>query len=76
MIRYAVEAMMVSTALAGVKKVHGLSTLHLTPGPATEIIENSTLRLAVDTYLDAGDWILDSMASFMSRYPAYFRKKK
>ncbi|CAG8674880.1 11610_t:CDS:2 [Acaulospora morrowiae] len=51
-VHVAVDAVLVSAVLAGIKRSSGLSLV-------TSNIENQDLRKAVDKFLDVGEWVVD-----------------
>lgn len=63
--RYATDAMMVSTVLAGIKHATGLS-------PDLERISEPSIRSGVQQYLNAGDYVFGAAVSF-AQNSNYFR---
>ncbi|CDH51208.1 predicted protein [Lichtheimia corymbifera JMRC:FSU:9682] len=61
-----VDAMLVSTILAGVKRTAGLQ-------PAVSKIPNKDIRGYVEKYLELGEWIFDSTLILMNS-SSYFEK--
>ncbi|ORY05525.1 DUF1748-domain-containing protein [Basidiobolus meristosporus CBS 931.73] len=54
LVHYAIDAALVSTVLAGIKRSTGLTV-------AVDKIENSTFRSAMSTYLSIGDYCFDKV---------------
>ncbi|KAL0077217.1 hypothetical protein J3Q64DRAFT_1746327 [Phycomyces blakesleeanus] len=65
---WTIDALLVSTVLAGVKRLTGIQ-------PATSLIKNKEIHGYVDSYLKAGDWVLDATILVMSQ-SSYFEKKR
>lgn len=63
--RYAVDAMMVSTVLAGIKHTSGLT-------PDVARINEPTVRHVAEKYLEAGDFCFETALS-MAQGSNYFR---
>lgn len=57
LVHWTADALMVSTVLAGVKRASGLS-------PDTERFMEPNVKMALQKYLAAGDFIFDSTLSF------------
>ncbi|KAL1922486.1 uncharacterized protein VTP21DRAFT_10025 [Calcarisporiella thermophila] len=68
LLHFAVDATLVSTALAGVKRSTGLSI-------ATEKIENEDVRYALEKFLKFGERTLDVGISFIGN-SEYFERKQ
>ncbi|KAL1922570.1 uncharacterized protein VTP21DRAFT_10109 [Calcarisporiella thermophila] len=66
-VHYAVDALLISTALAGIKRSTGLTA-------ATSKIENKDVRSAVESYLNAGERAFDISVSFIGG-SSYFERK-
>ncbi|OZJ04640.1 hypothetical protein BZG36_02023 [Bifiguratus adelaidae] len=64
----AADAILISAVLAGIKRSTGLTV-------ATSKIENRDLRLAVERYLEIGEWVIDMSTVFMNR-TRYFERKR
>lgn len=65
--RTAVDAVLLSTALAGMRRVGRFEY-------ATDRIENGPIRTVLETYLGIGEWVLERGTRTMARYPYTFRR--
>ena len=82
-IHLSVDAILISTVLAGIKRSSGLQYPHpilflvscLTRRLKTDGIENKDVRSAVNKYLNVGDWVLDQSIAFMAA-SSYFERKR
>ncbi|ORZ03985.1 hypothetical protein BCR43DRAFT_521032 [Syncephalastrum racemosum] len=61
---YTVDAMLVTTVLAGIKRNTGLQ-------PATSKIENADVRGYVEKYLQLGERVLDESLPYMKVSPFF-----
>ncbi|CAG8675677.1 16763_t:CDS:2 [Acaulospora morrowiae] len=66
-VHVAVDAVLVSAVLAGIKRSSGLSLV-------TSNIENQDLRKAVDKFLDVGEWVVDQ-GTMVMKSSQYFERK-
>ncbi|KAI8139961.1 DUF1748-domain-containing protein, partial [Fennellomyces sp. T-0311] len=66
-VHVAVDAVLVSTFLAGVKRTTGLQ-------PAVSRIQNKEIRGYVESYLNIGEYVLDTAIVIMNNSP-YFERK-
>ncbi|KAI0805943.1 hypothetical protein BC629DRAFT_1484124 [Irpex lacteus] len=66
---YAVDAVLVSTVLAGVKKTSGFS-------PSTAAIGDNTLRSVTDSYLGIGETIFEMIQATAVNSPYFKRDTK
>ncbi|KAF7724492.1 hypothetical protein EC973_000942 [Apophysomyces ossiformis] len=64
----AVDAALISTILAGIKRTTGLQ-------PAVKKIENKEIRGYFEKYLAVGEWILDTTIVLMSN-SSYFERRR
>jgi hypothetical protein len=69
LVRLTVDAVLVSTVLAGIRRSGNLEF-------KTKTIENETLRLCVEKFLSVGDYVLDTSISQLQTYKTYVEKKK
>ncbi|WVQ82000.1 hypothetical protein IAT38_004127 [Cryptococcus sp. DSM 104549] len=67
LIHYAVDALAISTVLAGVKKTTGFA-------PSTDLIPDSSIKSLTDTYLGAGQTVFDIVAG-QAVTSQYFKKQ-
>ena len=78
-IHLGVDAILVSTVLAGIKRSTGLQSFHFHDRAngrfKSDNIENKEFRGAVNKYLNVGDWVLDQSIAFMSS-SSYFERKR
>ncbi|KAI8369807.1 hypothetical protein EDC96DRAFT_503458 [Choanephora cucurbitarum] len=65
---FATDAVLISTALAGIKRNTGLQ-------PAVDQIENEQVRHYAEKYLNVGEWAMDTTIAFMNT-SSYFERKK
>ncbi|KAG4093047.1 hypothetical protein H8356DRAFT_1338206 [Neocallimastix lanati (nom. inval.)] len=65
--RTAIDAVLLSTALAGMRRVGRFEY-------ATDRINNGPIRTVLETYLGVGEWVLDRGTRTMARYPMTFRR--
>ncbi|KAI9276920.1 hypothetical protein BDA99DRAFT_554865 [Phascolomyces articulosus] len=63
-----VDAVLVSTLLAGVKRTTGLQ-------PAIHKIQNKEIRGYLESYLNVGEYVLDSAILIMNN-SSYFERKQ
>jgi hypothetical protein len=68
-LRFALDAVLVSTVLAGARRAAGLEV-------NTRKIENKTLKDAIDGYLWIGDYALDFTISGLKRFPDWVTSAK
>lgn len=68
-LRFAGEAVLVSTVIAGATRTAGLQI-------QTSKIENDPLRMMVKGYFQLGEYCLDTVIVQLEKYPDYFAKKK
>ncbi|KAA1069684.1 hypothetical protein PGT21_031522 [Puccinia graminis f. sp. tritici] len=66
-VHYAVDAVLVSVCLSGIKRSTGLS-------PAVSKIQNKEIRQVVVSYLDVGEWIMDFVIVFLGRSSHFERR--
>jgi len=82
-IHLSVDAVLVSTVIAGITRSSGLqcSPLSFWPSRLTFLrvkvdnIENKDIRNAVNKYLNIGEWVIDEGVAFMSK-TSYFERKR
>ncbi|KAG0259036.1 hypothetical protein DFQ27_004329 [Actinomortierella ambigua] len=67
-VHYAADAILVSAVLAGIKRSTGLTV-------ASNKIDNSDVRDAVDKFLGVGEWVVDQSILVMSA-SQYFERKR
>ncbi|RHZ75404.1 hypothetical protein Glove_214g28 [Diversispora epigaea] len=67
-VHIAVDAVLVSAVLAGIKRSTGLSI-------ATTNFENQEFRKAVDKFLNVGEWVVDQSILYMNA-SQYFERKR
>lgn len=78
-----IDAVLVSTVLAGISRSSGLQYSSLIPGRSTNFfrrvktdsVENKNVRSAVTKYLNIGEWVMDQSVAFMST-TSYFERKR
>ncbi|GAA5854373.1 hypothetical protein JCM8547_001798 [Rhodosporidiobolus lusitaniae] len=68
LIHLAVDALLISAFLAGIKRSTGL-------GPALSRIANKDLRQLGATYLELGEWVMDLSIVVMGRSSAFERRR-
>ncbi|RPA83486.1 DUF1748-domain-containing protein [Ascobolus immersus RN42] len=68
LIHYSVDAVLLSSLLASVRRNTGLQV-------KTDNIESGEIRNAINKYLNVGEWVIDQSTAFMST-SAYFEKKR
>ncbi|PLW06167.1 hypothetical protein PCANC_25262 [Puccinia coronata f. sp. avenae] len=66
-VHYAVDAVLVSVCLSGIKRSTGLS-------PAVSKIQNKEIRQVLVSYLEVGEWIMDFVIVFMGRSDNFERR--
>ncbi|PLW18373.1 hypothetical protein PCASD_00779 [Puccinia coronata f. sp. avenae] len=66
-VHYAVDALLVSVCLSGIKRSTGLS-------PAVSKIQNKEIRQVLVSYLEVGEWIMDFVIVFMGRSDNFERR--
>ncbi|CAO3630683.1 unnamed protein product [Cunninghamella blakesleeana] len=66
-VHFSVDAVLVSTVLAGIKRNTGLE-------PKLSTIESEDVRSYVQKYLNVGDWVLDNSLAYLSN-SKYFERK-
>ncbi|KAI9468657.1 hypothetical protein BDB00DRAFT_777307 [Zychaea mexicana] len=67
LLHFTVDAVLVSTLLAGVKRTTGLQ-------PAISKIQNKEIRGYLESYLNVGEYILDTTILIMNS-SSYFERK-
>jgi Fungal protein of unknown function (DUF1748) len=83
LIHLSIDAVLVSTVLAGISRSSGLQYPFLPPGCSTNVffrvktdnVENKEVRSAVTKYLNIGEWVMDQTVAFMST-TSYFERKR
>jgi hypothetical protein len=78
-----IDAVLVSTVLAGISRSSGLQYSSLKPGRSTNLlrrvktdsVENKDVRSAVTKYLNIGEWVMDQSVAFMAT-TSYFERKR
>jgi hypothetical protein len=83
LIHLSIDAVLVSTVLAGISRSSGLQYPFLLPGGSTNFffrvktdnVENKEVRSAVTKYLNIGEWVIDQSVAFMST-TSYFERKR
>ncbi|CDH48337.1 predicted protein [Lichtheimia corymbifera JMRC:FSU:9682] len=65
-LHYTADAILISTALAGIKRSTGLT-------PAVNKIEHEDVRSYAQKYLNMGEWIMDNSIVFMSNSSYFVR---
>ncbi|KAF9940746.1 hypothetical protein BGZ75_005730 [Mortierella antarctica] len=68
LVHYAVDAILISAVLAGIKRSTGLTV-------ASNKIDNKDVRSAVEKYLSIGEWAMDQGIVFLST-SKYFERKR
>ncbi|KAF9956156.1 hypothetical protein BGZ72_002981 [Mortierella alpina] len=68
LVHYAVDAILISAVLAGIKRSTGLTV-------ASSKIDNKDVRSAVEKYLSIGEWAMDQGIVFLST-SKYFERKR
>jgi len=68
LIHLAVDALLISALLAGIKRNTGLA-------PSMEIVPNKDLRSLLNSYLEAGEYAFDFTVVFLSR-SRYFQRHR
>ena len=68
LLSYVTNALVLATALAGIKKSTGYTI-------KTEIIQPEILKQAVDVYLKAGEYVIQKSLLVISWYPQFFKKE-
>ncbi|CAO3572138.1 unnamed protein product [Mortierella alpina] len=68
LVHYAVDAILISAVLAGIKRSTGLTV-------ASNKIDNKDVRSAVEKYLSIGEWAMDQGIVFLST-SKYFERKQ
>ncbi|KAJ1921531.1 hypothetical protein H4219_000568 [Mycoemilia scoparia] len=65
-----VDLVLVSTALAGLKRSTGWSL------KTNDVVKDSDYRSYLQRYLDVGEWTLDFAKSQMAQHPEWFEKSR